>query len=227
MWMWFAVGMQQETARQSEDQTISGGNLAGGNGDAGGGFSAGLGSMLRHLLSGGAAFLVDLGLVSATEADEWLRLVVAALVIVISRLVMWALGKYAPGLSKLFVLKGNNNALAMAFMGVFAMAGASLLTSCSSLEGVTGTIFLRDPDTGAKGGLHLMPGEKPSAFVRVPFKNEDGEVIGWADLDVGKMPEARDQIPELVLVEAGDRDNRSEAEIAEGNHATDAVLSDK
>ena len=44
-----------------------------------------LASVLRHLLSGGAAFLVDQGLLTAGQSDEVLRLVVAALVIVVSR----------------------------------------------------------------------------------------------------------------------------------------------
>lgn len=148
-----------------------------------------LASVLRHLLSGGAAFLVDQGLLTAGQSDEVLRLVVAALVIVLMRAAMWAVARFAPGLGNLF--EKGENVPAVVLCGIVTAVGAFGLVGCSStgalgmIGQLEGKIYIRNPDTGAKGGIEFMPGKLPSGFVRVPVFGDEGELIGYGDLRSG------------------------------------------
>ena len=57
------------------------------------------------------------------------------------------------------------------------------LPSCADYEGVTGSIYYRDPSTGAKGGLVFSEGESPQAYAKIPvYDEETGEVIGMVDV---------------------------------------------
>lgn len=63
------------------------------------------------------------------------------------------------------------------------LAGASfMLPGCAGYP-ITGTVYLRDPSSGAKGGLTFTPGEAPKATIKIPIYDEKtGELIGMADL---------------------------------------------
>jgi hypothetical protein len=69
---------------------------------------------------------------------------------------------------------------------LFLVAGLGCLLalpSCSPDYPVIGSITLRDPKSGAKGGLVFTPGEAPRASVRVPvYDPETGELIGMGEL---------------------------------------------
>lgn len=60
--------------------------------------------------------------------------------------------------------------------------------SCSALklpDGVTGSLFYRDPDSGAKGGLKVVKG-KFTPWAKIPFIDEDGNVIGEFEVEAAK-----------------------------------------
>lgn len=62
---------------------------------------------------------------------------------------------------------------------------AYAMTGCADYP-LTGSISYRDPDSGAKGGLVFIPGQKPAVSVKVPYYDEQGNLIGM--LDVGAAP---------------------------------------
>lgn len=58
------------------------------------------------------------------------------------------------------------------------------LSSCKALSDypVTGGFYLRDPNSGAKGGLIFSPGKSPAFHASVPVYDESGGLIGKAEL---------------------------------------------
>ncbi len=62
-----------------------------------------------------------------------------------------------------------------------SVATSACLTSCAEYP-FTGSLFLRDPGSGAKGGLTFAPGQAPTASVKVPIYDGDGNLTGYADL---------------------------------------------
>ncbi|MEM1083240.1 MAG: hypothetical protein AAGI48_03895 [Verrucomicrobiota bacterium] len=94
-------------------------------------------------------------------------------------------------------------------MAAACLLGGSLLSSCSSanLAGydIKGSIYYKDPDSGAKAGIDFDDG--PRGFVKLPVYDEDtGEVIGVADVDfgprseVGIEPPPAEEVVEVVAV---------------------------
>lgn len=69
-----------------------------------------------------------------------------------------------------------------------ALSMAGTLPSCSpnSAFPVTGTLSLRDPESGAKAGLVFQPGKPAAGMVKMPIEDGEGRVIGYVDLKSGK-----------------------------------------
>lgn len=63
-----------------------------------------------------------------------------------------------------------------------------VLTALPSCTGsgeypLTGSLYLRDPSSGAKAGLTFAPGMTPQASIKVPvYDQTTGDLIGMADL---------------------------------------------
>ncbi len=59
---------------------------------------------------------------------------------------------------------------------------AALLPSCADYP-ITGGVFYRHPESGAKAGLTFEPGKAPTYSAKVPvYDPETGEQIGWAEV---------------------------------------------
>jgi hypothetical protein len=162
-------------------------------------------SLIRHAVTAAAGFggllaakgLIDSGDISAVnegtaQAIAGVGVVVTALV---CRVGLTLLNRFLPGASsaKSGGTSGGKVLPLLMTLGTAAVAG--FLPSCSSVSDfpVTGSIFYRDPNSGAKGGLSFTPGERPTAYVRVPvYDPETGEKRGEANLEipVGKTVDA-------------------------------------
>lgn len=62
------------------------------------------------------------------------------------------------------------------------------MTSCGNFEmpPVTGSVYFRDPDTGAKAGVKFDDG-KSKPWLRVPVRdNATGQINGMIDIHAGK-----------------------------------------
>lgn len=62
------------------------------------------------------------------------------------------------------------------------------LTSCGELAmpPVTGGVYYRDPDTGAKAGVKFEDGQR-KPWLRVPLRDEEtGQLNGVIDITAGK-----------------------------------------
>lgn len=66
---------------------------------------------------------------------------------------------------------GTHLLLAMCIVG--GTLGCGFLASCSALETVDAKIYYKDADSGAKGGIDLVPGKKPSWWLRLPEIRRD------------------------------------------------------
>jgi len=162
-------------------------------------------SYLRHVLTGAATLgtflgshgLIDQADVAQTNADaaQAVPLLASIAAAILSRILISLLAKYAPGLGSLF---GKSGGTGVSLLAMGTAAGAlALLPSCGpdATPPITGSIFYRDPKSGAKGGLAFTPGERATAYVRVPvFDPETGEKRGEANLSipVGKTVPAVD-----------------------------------
>lgn len=79
---------------------------------------------------------------------------------------------------------------------------ALLLPSCAGDYPITGSIFYRDAQSGAKGGLVFEAGAAPRASVRVPvYHPETGELIGVGELS---GPLAREVSPTKCVSGGGE-----------------------
>lgn len=58
---------------------------------------------------------------------------------------------------------------------------AYAMSGCADYP-ITGTITMIDPISGAKGGLTFAPGQKPSASVKAPIYDDNGDVVGMVDV---------------------------------------------
>ena len=162
-------------------------------------------SQLRHLLTflaGIGGLLAAQGVIDAEAAAaidkagadliEPIAVFAGAICAGLTRQAMFLLGKKFP-----FLSAGNSEggvsgsgggsggipplALMLA-AGLFCIAA---LPSCSGEYPLSGSIVYRDPGSGAKGGLSFTPGQKPTAYVRVPIIDPDtGEQLGFAELEV-------------------------------------------
>jgi hypothetical protein len=162
-------------------------------------------SLFRHALSGLSGLggmlasrnLIDPADVAAvnskgTELADLIAFLVAAM---IGRLVISLFGKFLPSPRSENRSGGAPGGDALLLL-VACMTAASfgLLSSCTNADfPVTGSVFYRDPKTGAKAGLAFVPGERPNAYVRVPvYDPETGEKRGEANLSA---PIAKRAIP--------------------------------
>jgi len=161
-------------------------------------------TQIRHLLTFLAGFggilltwnLVDPGSVEAiNKAGSDLILPLTAFIGVVfvgvARAAMIWLGNRFSFFSKLSNGNSNGNAgngpsgghgnLPLGLL-LFCGLGFLFLPSCAEYP-LTGGIFYRDINSGAKGGLTFRPGQKPEAFIKVPIYDEaTGALIGSADL---------------------------------------------
>lgn len=160
-----------------------------------------LASYLRHIFTAWITTAV-IGLTAwftldeksaATVADgfskiaEGLLVVLAVLVPVVGRLVWaWLANVFRSGSGE----NGERDNGMPGGLPLIALIGTvaalmGVLPSCSprALDGVTGSIHYRDPQTGAKAGLVFDPAAPPRARIAVPLIDaETGEQIGFADL---------------------------------------------
>ena len=82
------------------------------------------------------------------------------------------------------VKTGAVNLLAIG-LGLAALFTAGTLTSCADYP-LRGSAYYRDSGTGAKAGVHFIPGGPPLPFFRADIRDEDGVVVGAVDLQSGK-----------------------------------------
>lgn len=163
-------------------------------------------SAFRHLLTGLAGlggFLLSKGVIAAEDApsvdaagDELAQAASAILAIVAMRLILFLVGKYAPGLAPL--VSGAGNPIAHDKAGGGTSSGGSLvplllgmavvlpvvgsLPSCRLADGykVTGSAYYGNSD--AKAGIRFEDGNV-IPFGRVALRDpETGKVTGYADL---------------------------------------------
>lgn len=64
---------------------------------------------------------------------------------------------------------------------------SSCLPACSHLAGVSGNVYYRDAESGAKGGLVFQDG-KASGYLRYPVVDADGNVVGMVDIGSDEIP---------------------------------------
>lgn len=89
-------------------------------------------SIVRHIFTGAAVWVVDNGWLSATDADESFRILAALISIIVTRLVIWVLGKF--DWVKFFndASKDGTAKLLIFGVGISAAAGFGFfLPSCS------------------------------------------------------------------------------------------------
>lgn len=137
-------------------------------------------SLARKVLSSVAGVLVISGVLDPDKANVLLGLAVSFL----------SMGWSLFG-------KGNIPPPAVPLILLFACA-ACLLPSCGANGEypVTGTIYLRDPESGAKAGLVFADGVPPRATLKVPiYDDTTGELIGMADVSAS-FPQAAEVIAE-------------------------------
>lgn len=153
-------------------------------------------SYLRHVLTGAATLgtflgshgLIDQADVAQTNADaaQAVPLLASIAAAILSRILISLLAKYAPGFRSLLGKSSSGTGVSIWAMGT-AVGAFALLPSCSpdaSLP-ITGSIYYRDPKSGAKAGLAYTPGERGRAYVRVPvYDPETGEKRGEANLSI-------------------------------------------
>ena len=135
-------------------------------------------SHIRHgltFLAGGITFLQSKGLLSTEEASEASAkfegaadLLAPMIAVVIARVVISLLGRIP--MDKLGGLFGRFSVLCVCGLSTALACGG--LVSCSVLEGVDvdGKVYYRH-ESGAKGGIALVEGEKPGLWFRLPTLN--------------------------------------------------------
>jgi hypothetical protein len=154
-------------------------------------------SFFRHALTGAATVgtflgthgLIDQADVAQTNADaaQAVPLIASIAAAVVSRILLLLAAKYAPRLGSLLGSQSSGTGVSLLAMGVTAAVLCSALPSCNpgTAFPVTGSIFYRDPKSGAKAGLAFTPGERSKAYFRVPvFDPETGEKRGEANLEI-------------------------------------------
>lgn len=83
----------------------------------------------------------------------------------------------------------SGGAVLLLMIGTMAALAVGL-PSCASSNpngySLTGSLMLRDPNSGAKGGLVFKPGQRPTASLKYPvYDPKTGELLGMADLTAG------------------------------------------
>ena len=68
-------------------------------------------------------------------------------------------------------------AIVLCVAGGLALGFALVLLGCESMA-VTGRIYMQDPQSGAKGGLELVPGARPGWWIRIPAPSGSAELSG-------------------------------------------------
>jgi hypothetical protein len=151
-------------------------------------------SFLRHLFTGLAgigtylATLTPVDPATVTQINDAGRDLVdplaaffALLAIVAVRLVIAALGKVFPSLGDRLgnAASGGMSGGASVLLISMAAAVGGLLPSCADM---TGGVFYRDPETGAKAGLKFEDG-KGSYSARVPLYDDQGNLLGYTELE--------------------------------------------
>ncbi|WAC18868.1 hypothetical protein OVA24_16680 [Luteolibacter sp. SL250] len=163
---------------------------------------------LRHLLTGLAgigtylATLTPVDPATVTQINDAgkdlvdpLAAFFALLAIVAVRLVIAALGKVFPSLGERLgnAASGGMSGGASVLLISMAAAVGGLLPSCADYP-MTGGVFYRHPESGAKAGLTFEPGKPPSYTAKVPvYAPETGKLTGWAEVS---GPLAREVKPE-------------------------------
>ena len=159
-----------------------------------------LATQFRHLVTSLAAigtYLLSLGLLEPSQVeaanqagqqmvDPILALfdpVAAVFALVgacVARIALSWLGKLFPALTERLGNQESGGMSGGAFLLILCTAAACLLPSCSQLSElpITGSVFFRDPNTGAKSGLTF--GITKAA--RVPLYDSSGKQIGETDL---------------------------------------------
>lgn len=148
---------------------------------------------LKYVFGLAIAGLIGHGLLTADDAVKLDAESITAITVisgflgtVLAAIAQAVLYKISPGMEETKDSGGGSN-LPLAILG-FATAGLMgfSLPSCMPKDyPVTGSIYYRDSESGAKAGLTFAPGKPPTATLRVPiYDPETGELTGMADLSV-------------------------------------------
>lgn len=79
---------------------------------------------------------------------------------------------------------GGPGGMPLLIVGATAGLLCAALPSCAEYP-VSGSVTLRDEESGAKGALAWTAGSKPRTSLRVPFYNDGGNLVGHAELHGG------------------------------------------
>lgn len=165
-----------------------------------------LATQFRHWVTSLAAigtYLLSLGLLEPSQVEaanqagqqmvdplvalfDPLSAIISLLVATLVRCAISWLGDHFPSFAERLGNKASGGMSGGASLLIICTAALSMagLPSCSSLSEypITGSIFYRDPNSGAKGGLTFTPGSPATATVKIPIYDGDGKMTGYADL---------------------------------------------
>eukprot|EP00112_Aurelia_sp_Birch-Aquarium-sp1_P003890 Seg14393.2 transcript_id=Seg14393.2/GoldUCD/mRNA.D3Y31 product="hypothetical protein" pseudo=true protein_id=Seg14393.2/GoldUCD/D3Y31 len=134
-------------------------------------------SYIRHLIVTGVLIVVEKLKLPVEGAESAANIIALSLIGTLS----WLVVKYG----KIITDKLKNKLSLMLFLGALAMFS---LPSCDALklpESVKGSLFFKNKDSGAKGGLRVENG-KLTPWARVPLVDENGNVTGGFEVDSAK-----------------------------------------
>lgn len=157
-------------------------------------FLAGLGAILfaHHLIDPGAVDAVNK---AGSQLIEPLVVVLGAVAVVIVRVLLAWAGKRFPGLAAKIGNQASGGMSGGVPLWIIATAGLMgfCLPSCAPNDyPITGSLYYRDSNSGAKGGLTFSPGRAPVASVRVPiYDPQTGELKGLAELSAPLVKPAK------------------------------------
>lgn len=138
---------------------------------------------LKWLVGFITASLVGYGLLTVDDAKQIHTEAVAVIAGAAGILTLLATMVIQAAWKKIFGGSGSGGNLMLLIGTVVAVGG--LLPSCNTFADVTGGVYYRDPESGAKAGLTFTPGEAVKLHGKVPLLDpETGEQIGLADLTV-------------------------------------------
>lgn len=144
-------------------------------------------SIVRHIFTGAAVWVVDNGWLSATDADESFRIIAALISIIVTRLIIWVLGKF--DWVKFFndASKDGANKLPMVVgMGMAAGFGF-FLPSCAPTHYEVNTVPYTEqikakPEAVLVAAEDVTPiGQKFQADIRGRVRTDQGDFVVGKD----------------------------------------------
>jgi hypothetical protein len=124
-------------------------------------------SYLRHIIVTAFLLLVEKFRLPVEGSEDAAH----AIALILIGTLTWAFVKYAPELAR-----------RLGIAALILIPALILMHSCAETP-VTGSLFYRHPDSGAKGGIHLTPGGGVSGYVRLPIIDpQTGQQLGMAEI---------------------------------------------